>query len=85
MINKKDIKQNNLNENTKELVITRIKAEMPDNLRLCIGQEGGGLSGIQMIEHIRNDDEIGKQIIESHLNFIKAQFNGQLLSALNSV
>ena len=84
-MDKEDIKQDNFNEDIKQLVITRIKAEMPDNLRLCIGQENEGLSSTQMIEHIKNNDEIGKQIIESHLNFIKAQSSGQLLSALNSV
>jgi len=84
MENKKII-QKKLEENIKQLVITRIKAEMPDNLRLCIGQEGGGLSSSEMIRHINDNDEIGKQIIKSHLNFIKAQSSGQLLSALNSV
>lgn len=85
MIDKKKILQDKLDENIKQLVITRIQAEMPDNLRLCIGQEGMGLSGIEMIKHVENNDELGKQIIESHLNFIRAQSGGQLLSALNSV
>jgi len=85
MTNKKRIISNNLDEDIKKLVITRIQAEMPDNLRLCIGQEESGLSGTQMIEHIEKNDEIGRQIIESHLKFIRAQSSGQLLSALNSV
>ena len=78
-------KENKFNDNIKELVIARIEAQMPSNLRLCIGQKEGSLSGSQMIEHVKGDDEIGNQIIQSHLNFLKAQSNGQLTSALNSV
>lgn len=85
MKKKTDSKEREFNENVKELVMARIAAQMPSNLRLCIGQGEGSLSGAQMIEHIKEDDEIGNQIIKSHLNFIRAQSNGQLLSALNSV
>ncbi len=74
-----------ISEDLKDLVITRIEADMSDDLRLCIGDEEGGLSSDQMIEHIRKGDNIGKHLVQSHLNFIKAQANGRLMTALNSV
>jgi len=85
MKKKTNSKENRFNDNVRELVIARIEAQMPSNLRLCIGQKEGSLSGSQMIEHIKDCDEIGNQIIQSHLNFLKAQSTGQLTSALNSV
>ncbi len=85
MKKKVDSKENKFDEGIKELIIARIEAQMPDNLRLCIGQEEGSLSGAQMIKHVKDSDEVGNQIIQSHLNFLKAQSNGQLTSALNSV
>jgi len=85
MIKENTSKEQINKEDIKELVITRIRAQMPSNFRLCIGQRGGSLSGAQMIEHIKEGDEIGEQIIQSHLNFIKAQSTGELITALNSV
>ena len=82
----KDIskQKNERNEDIKQLVITRIEAQMSPNLRLSIGEKGS-LGMEEMINHIKKGDEIGEQIIESHLNFIKAQASGALIQALNSV
>lgn len=85
MKEKTNSKEDGFNEDVRELVMARIEAQMPSNLRLCIGQDMGSLSGAQMIEQIKEGSEIGNQIIQSHLNFIKAQSSGQLTSALNSV
>lgn len=71
-------------EKIQELVIARIEASMSSNLRLSIGSDGS-LDKSQMIEHVRNNDDIGKKIIDVHLNFMKAQATGQLTSALNTV
>lgn len=76
--------KNEVSEDIKQLVITRIGAQMSSNLRLSIGDKGS-LDRDEMIEHIKRGDEIGRQIINSHLNFIKAQASGKLISALNSV
>jgi len=77
-------KKNGIDEKLKELVIARIEAQMSPNLRLSVGG-GGSLDKDQIIEHIEKGDEVGKQIVQSHLNFIKAQSSGQLISALNSI
>ena len=85
MTEEKDSKQKNeINESIKQLVITRIEAQMPSNLRLSVGDERS-LSRDEMIEHIKKGDKIGRHIIKSHLNFIRAMASGELTSALNSV
>ena len=80
---KKEIKRD-ISEEVKELVITRIEATMPSRLKLCMGGEKG-LTKNEMIEHVEKGDETGRLIIEAHLNFIKAQASGTLITALNSV
>ena len=78
-------KQNEYEESIKELVIVRIEAQMSPNLRLSIGGHQKSLDKEKMIEHVKKGDEVGKQIIQSHLNFIRAQTSGELVTALNSV
>ena len=80
----KDGSKDNVSEEIKELVITRIEAQMSPNLRLSIG-EGGSLNMEEMIKHVKKEDQIGKQIINSHIRFIQAQASGALVMALNSV
>ena len=77
-------KENEISEEIKQLVVIRIEVQMSPNLRLSIGGEGS-LDANQMIAHVKKGDEIGRQIVQSHLNFIKAQANGQLINALTSV
>lgn len=73
-----------ISEEVKELVITRIEAQMSPNLKLSIG-ERGSLDMEEMIKHVKEGDKIGRQIIDSHLRFIQAQASGALVTALNSV
>ena len=68
----------------KELVIARINARMSSNLKLAMGS-GGSLDKKDMIQHIMNNDEIGHKIVETHLNFMRAQSSGQLTNALNEI
>lgn len=84
MIENVDSKKAELNESIKQLVITRIEAQMSSNLRLSVG-ESGSLDMEEMIKHVKKGDQIGEQIIQSHLAFIKAQASGALIYALNSV
>jgi hypothetical protein len=71
-------------ENIKQLIITRIEAQMSPNLRLSIGNEKS-LNIEEMIEHVKRGDSTGRLIVESHLRFIQAQASGALIQALNSV
>ena len=73
-----------INEKIKELVVARINAQVSPNLRLSIGGEGS-FSKEEMIRHVQKGDGVGRQIVNAHLEFIKAQASGKLISALNSV
>lgn len=75
--------QDEITEKIKELVIARIEARMSPNLKLSIGGSKS-FNKEEMIQHVKEGDLIGKQIIQVHLNFIKAQISGQLLSALET-
>ncbi len=84
-MNKTSTAQNEeINEILKELVITRIEATMPSNLKLSIGTQSG-LSKQQVIEHVKKGDDIGRQVIQMHIRFLKAQATGEFVRALNSV
>ncbi len=72
------------NEKIRELVVERINARMSQNLKLSIGSNKS-INKEEMIEHVKKGDAIGNQIIQSHLNFMRAQASGQLVNALNSV
>ena len=73
-----------INDKIKELVIARIDAKMPSNLKISIGSSGS-LSKEEMIDHVRKGDEEGKQIVQMHLNFIKAVTSGQLIKKVNAI
>lgn len=57
-------------EEVKELVIQRIKA-MPPSIKLCFG-DGIKLSKKEMIDLINSKDELGAEIIEMHLEYLRA-------------
>jgi hypothetical protein len=70
-------------EELKEIVIMRIEA-IPSNLKLSIGN-GNSLTKEEMIEHVKKEDEVGRQIINSHLSFMKAIATGKFTKAISSV
>ncbi len=73
-----------INEEIKKLVIARIQASMSSNMRLSIGV-GGRLDSEELIDHVNKGDEIGQQIVQAHLNFLRAQSSGELTKVLNTV
>jgi hypothetical protein len=73
-----------INEEIKKLVIARIDARMPSNIKVSIGSSGS-MSKEEMIEHVKKEDEAGKQIITMHLNFIKAVTSGHFIKQINQV
>jgi len=68
-------------EEIKELVLARIDV-MPPNLKLSIGNFGT-FTKQELIDHVKEGDEAGKQIVQMQLNFIKALTNGRLIKTLN--
>lgn len=84
MVEKDVSKDVEINETIKEVVIARIDSQVPSNLKLAMGSYGG-MSKEEMIDHVKKGDEIGKQIIERHLLFLRAVASGELTKALISV
>jgi len=82
MTEKKEDKEE-FSKNLKETVIMRIEV-LPSDLKLSIGG-GKSLTKEEMIEHVKKEDETGKQIIQSHLSFMKAIARGEFTRALVSV
>jgi hypothetical protein len=73
-----------INESMKELVIARIEAKMPSHIKLSIGGIGS-MSKEEMIKAVKRGDEQGEQIVNMHLNFIKAVTSGEFIRELNKV
>ena len=76
------ISDKEIREEIKKIVIARIDVA-PSNFKLSIGFHGS-LTKEEMKEHIKKDDETGKQIINSHIRFIKALANGEFVKAISS-
>ncbi len=81
---KSDNSEKEINETIMNSVIARIDAQVPSNLKLAMGSYRG-IGKEEMIEHVRKGDEIGKQIIKRHLQFLRAVASGELTKALVSV
>jgi len=77
-------KEQGISKEEKDLVITKIEAQMPGHLKLSVGSFGT-MSKDEMIEHIKKEDAIGKQIVRAHMSFVKALVSGELAKTLVSV
>jgi len=72
-----------MNDELKKTVIARIDSQ-PSNLRLSVGSYGS-ITKDEAIKHVKNEDEIGKQIVNMHANFLKALSSGEFIKTINSV
>ena len=61
-----------ITESEIEVVIARLRA-MPDNALVSAGF-GGVMKREELIEHVKNanKDEIGRKIVEAHLNYMRS-------------
>lgn len=59
-----------INEDVIKLVIARIST-MPPTVKLSIGG-AGSFTKDQLIRHVEDGDEIGKLIIDMHLNYLSS-------------
>jgi hypothetical protein len=57
----------------KEIVLQRIlSSKLPSNIKLSVGNSTEESMGIlEMAEHVKKEDEIGKKIIRMELNYLK--------------
>ena len=56
-------------EQIKELVIARLQI-IPPNVGISVGSEGD-FKRDELIEHVKENDEIGKKLIEIDLSYLK--------------
>jgi len=62
----------------KEIVLQRIlSSKLPSNIKLSVGNSTEEPMGIlEMAEHVKAEDEIGKKIIRMELNYLKVLKEG---------
>lgn len=70
-------------EDVKELVITRLEV-ISSEKGFSIGGEGN-LTRDELIQHVRDEDEIGRKVVEVELTFLRALKDGTLLEQVLNV
>lgn len=63
-------------EEINELVIARLKT-MPENQKISVGSKGE-FDKYDLIEHVKQGDDIGKKIVEIELDFLRTLKKGVL-------
>lgn len=72
----KNLPQNRDKESyTRDLVIARIKA-IPDNMSLIVGSGENRYSKEEIIENIRDGSELGKEVVDTQIEFLKEMAKG---------
>lgn len=62
-------------ENLKKIVLERVNV-MPDTLRIAVGSED--LTKEDIVRHVQNEDEIGKQVMEVEWEFLRDLASGAI-------
>ena len=57
-------------EDTINLIVTRLES-MPSTMKLAIGNKGP-FDKFQLIEHVKNNDSVGKTIIKMQLFYLRS-------------
>ncbi|MDD4353448.1 MAG: hypothetical protein PHN56_03245 [Candidatus Nanoarchaeia archaeon] len=65
-----------ISEKEKQLVIFRL-SKMPANKKISIGSEGQ-FNKDELIQHVENEDAVGKKIVEIQMAFLRAMKSGTL-------
>ena len=74
-------KFNKIDPEIKKLVIWRIDTSVPQNFKLSIGNKGS-FDKKELKEHVEKEDEIGLEIINMQLKFIKDLSSGKVSNVL---
>lgn len=75
-----NIQNQEINDDIKELVIARLDV-LPPNVKVSIGADGE-FAKSELIEHVKEGDSIGQQIIKIELSFLRALKDGVLLEEI---
>ena len=78
------MKEKEYSKQVEDLVIARIEAQLPSDLKLFVGN-GQSFSKAQMIQHIKEGDDIGSSLVNSQMSFLRAVASGAFISAINTV
>lgn len=65
----------------KKLVLWRIEISVPKHFKLSIGDKGT-FDKEELIKHVQQEDDIGKEIIKMQLQFIKDLSSGKISRVL---
>jgi len=60
----------NTEKNLIELVVSRLQT-IPDNQEISVGSEGE-FTKTQLIQHVRQNDELGKKFVEIELHYLQS-------------
>lgn len=66
------------NKEIKEIILFRISSsKLPPNIQLSVGNlTSEPMTKDEIIKHVKEEDEIGKKIIEMEINYLKALKEG---------
>lgn len=79
MANKTD--KDNLKQKEIELVVERLEM-LPENVYFSSGNGGTSISRDDMVRHIQENDNIGKEFVKTDLEFLRALKEGKLLKQI---
>lgn len=74
-------KDSKISEELKELILQRIGI-MPPEFKLSIGGKGT-FTKQELMDNIQRESDIGREVVNMQLNFIKAMTSGKLINTLN--
>ena len=75
------ISEQEISEDIKDLIIARLEVLSPDK-RFSIGSNEKEFSRDELIESVKNEDEIGHKVIDLELTFLRALKDGTLLNEI---
>ena len=81
MAEEKEQQKELISENLKDLIIERLDV-LPPHIKIHIGSVGE-FTKDQLIERVKQGDEIGQKIVDIELSFLRALKEGILLEDLN--
>ncbi len=80
-MNKEKEERKKITPELQKLILARMEI-MPPNFKLSIGDKGT-FNKSQLMEHIQKGDDIGLQIIDMQMSFIRALTSGKLIETIN--
>lgn len=75
--NSRRLEDKKVREEARELVIERIKATS-NNLKICIGSQNTEYSRQEILETLKEDSELSKEIIDVQLKYLRDMASGAI-------